>query len=256
MDTENRQYRAKFIIKIRVTTMERIIKDKKELVKLVSFLCMSDGGLYVKTKRKDGDLKNVNPLFIMNTTSTQYAEYAKSILDNVTSTIIEKRKDYNTDGYTRKNQVRLYTKRHPFFRPIWERTYKNGYKGIDTHALKLMDAECLAILFMADGGMSIKNNVISSVTLNTKRLTEGDNRFLSFCIEKVFGIKSTINKHYQYTYIRIKGKSVYKFFEIIKPYILEDFNYKIPNDELLLKYKQDDDIVCSSQECEEFSRND
>lgn len=241
---------------MRVTTMERIIKDKKELVKLVSFLSMGDGGLYVRTKRKDGDTKNANPAFIMNTTSKQYAQYAKSILDNVTTTTIKDRKDYNTDGCTRKEQVRLFTNRHPFFRPIWERTYKQGYKGLDTHALKLMDAECLAILYMADGGLSYKDGIISSVTLNTKRLTEGDNRFLSFCIENVFGVKSTINKHYQYTYIRIKGKSVYRFFQLIKPYILEDFDYKIPNDELLLKYKQDDDIVCSSQGCEEFGRND
>lgn len=225
--------------------MERKIKDKKELVKLVSFLTMSDGGLYVKTKRKDGDTKNCNPMFIMNTTSRGYADYAMSILSNITGTYITDRPDYNNDGYERSPQKRLITKRHPFFRPIWERTYRAGYKGLDTHALKLMDAECLAMLFMADGSIGYKGGAVNSVSLNTKRLTEGDNRFLSHCIEKKFGIRSTINRQKQFSYIRVKGKSIFKFFQIIRPYLLKDFLYKVPNDELLLKYKQDDDIVCT-----------
>lgn len=231
------------IIKASVTTMERKIKDKKELVKLVSFLTMCDGGLYVRTKRKDGDKSNCNPSFIMNTTSIDYANYCKSIIDNVTSCQILERKDYNTDGFERKDQSRLFSKTHPFFRPIWERIYRGGYKGLDSHALKMIDGECLAILYMADGCIGYKGDVINSVTINTKRLTEGDNRFLSFVIKKEFGIESTINRQSKYTYIRIKGKSIYKFFSTIKPFILESFKYKIPNDELLGKYIQDGDIV-------------
>ena len=225
--------------------MERIIKDKKELVKLVSFLTMCDGGLYVKTKRKDGDSSKCNPFFVMNNCSEQYIEYAVSILRNVTGTTVYNTKDYNVDGYNRKPKQRLQTQRHPFFRPMWKRTYNSGYKGLDTHVLKMMDVECLAMLYMADGSICYKGDAISSVTLNTKRLTEGDNRFLSFCINQTFDIESTVNRQKQYTYIRIKGKSVYRFFELIKPFVLTDFNYKIPNDNLLLKYKQDGDIVCS-----------
>lgn len=223
--------------------MERIIKDKKELVKLVSFLTMCDGGLYVKTKRQDGDKSNCNPSFIMNHTSKDYVQYAKSILDNVTGVSVSNRGDYNVDGCNRLPQERLQTKTHPFFKSIWERIYNSGYKGLDTHALKLMDAECLAMLYMSEGSIGYKGEAINSVTLNTKRLTEGDNRFLSFCIKEVFNIDSTINRQNQYTYIRIKGKSLYKFYETIKPFILNDFNYKIPNDKLLQKYKQDGDIV-------------
>lgn len=222
---------------------KRIIKDKKELVKLVSFLTMCDGGLYVKTKRKDGDKSNCNPKFIMNHTSIDFSNYAKNILENVTSVVMDDRKDYNNDGFTRKVQKRLYSKNHPFFRPIWERIYNNGYKGLDTHSLKMMDAECLAMLYMADGSIGYKDESINSVTINTKRLTEGDNRLLIIYIKSIFNIECTINRQNQYTYLRVKGKDVYNFFLIIKPYILNDFNYKIPNDKLLQKYKQDDDIV-------------
>ena len=220
--------------------MERKIKDKKELIKLVSFLIMCDGGVY-RFKNKNGNLNNAK--FIINHTSKDYIEYCKNILENLTSVKIYNRKDYNVDGCTRLPQQRLETKCLPYFTNIRENLYNNGYKGISSHYLKLMDAECLAMLYMADGSIAYKGEAINSVTLNTKRLTEGDNKLLSNYIENIFNIKSTINRQNQYTYIRIKGKSIYKFFEIIKPFILNDFQYKIPNNELLLKYKQDDDIV-------------
>lgn len=221
---------------------KRIIKDKKELTKLVAFLTMCDGGIY--RRNKNGNLNNGQ--FIMNHTSKEYINYAKNILENLTNVKIYDRKDYNTDGYNRLPQQRLETKCLPFFNTIRDNLYYNNYKGINSHYLKLMDAECLAMLYMADGSLGLKGFSINSVCLNTKRLTEGDNLILSNYIFNIFGIESTINKHYKYNYIRIKGKSVYKFFQIIKPYILDDFKYKIPNDELLLKYKQDDDIVQSS----------
>jgi hypothetical protein len=96
---------------------------------------------------------------------------------------------------------------------------------------------------MAEGSVSYKGNAINSVTINTKRLTEGDNKLLSDFIKLRFDIDCTVNKSKNISWIRVKGKSVYKFFEFIKPYILSDFLYKIPNDELLLKYKQDGEIV-------------
>jgi len=220
--------------------MERKIENKKELIKLVSFLTMCDGGVY-QIKNRHGNLGNAR--FIMNHTSGDYTNYAKNILENITNIKIYNRKDYNTDGYKRLPQKRLETQNHPYFTKIRENLYNNGYKGINSHYLKLMDAECLAMLYMADGSIGYKGDAINSVTLNTKRLTEGDNKLLSDYIFNIFGINSTINHQNQYTYVRIKGKSIYKFYEIIKPYILNDFIYKIPNDELLLKYKQDGEIV-------------
>lgn len=216
--------------------MERKITDKKELIKLVSFLTMCDGGVYKTSKTSSAK-------FIMNHTSNDYINFANEILSNITTVHINERKDYNVDNCNRLPQKRLSTRVHPYFTTIHERLYINGYKGINSHYLKLMDAECLAILYMADGSISYKGDAINSVTLNTKRLTEGDNGLLAKYIKLIFNIDSTINHQKQYTYIRIKGKSIYNFFEIIKPYVLGDFLYKFPNDRLLLKYKQDGEIV-------------
>lgn len=216
--------------------MERIIKDKKELVKLIAFLAMCDGGLYKKSK---------NAYYAMNSTSLQYCEYAAAILSNLTGTTVVPRKDVNTDGYTRQQQYIVRTKSHPLLTKIHSYLYVDKYKTVPSHYLKLMDAECLAMLYMADGSICYKGSAISSVLLNTKRLTEGDNRLLAHYLELVFGIQSTINRQNKYSYIRIKGKSIYKFFQLITPHILSDFNYKLPDDRLL-QYKQDDEIVCSS----------
>ena len=221
--------------------MERRITDKKELVKLIGFLTLSDGGIYTR-KNRHGNLNNGQ--FIMNHTSLDYINYAKSILENITSVIIRERKDYNNDGCNRKQQWRLETKSLPFLTKLKDLIYKGTYKGIPSHLLKLMDEECLAMMYMADGGFSVtKTGSISSVNLHTKRLTEGDNLLLSKYLKIRFNIDSTINKQNKYYYIRIKGTSIYHFFKLIKPYILNDFLNKVPNDKLLLRYKQDDDIV-------------
>lgn len=236
--------------------MERIIKDKKELMKLASFLVMCDGGVYKRKHNRHGNFTESNAQFVMNSTSSQYISYAEAILRNITSVAITDRKDYNTDGCERLRQKRLETKRHPIFTKLHDRIYRSGYKGLDEIALKSMDSECLAMLYMADGSISFKEGSINSVTLNTKRLTRGDNEFLAKVIERRFGVVCTVNKQKQYTYLRVKGKSIYSFFEIIKPFILADFKYKVPNDELLSKYRQDDDIVCTPVKAGELGRND
>jgi len=209
-----------------VTTMGRKIKDKKEKMLLTSFAVMCDGGLYKR-------YKSGNTVYILNTTSEDYALYVKDILENTTSVIIEDRTDYNTNGMNRKKQKRLYTKSHPFFTKLYNRIDNNGYKGIDVLAYKSINAECLAMLYMADGSISYKGEAISSVSLNTKRLTEGDNLHQAILIKERLGFEFSINKQNQYTYLRLKSKDVYKFFEDIKPYILPSFMYKIPDDLLL-----------------------
>ena len=58
---------------------------------------------------------------------------------------------YSKDGFNRKQQLRLQSHNHPILTKIHERMYIEGRKVIDPHMLTLMDAEMLAIAFMADG---------------------------------------------------------------------------------------------------------
>src|SRR5690625_3791361 len=104
--------------------------DKKDLVKLISFMSTFDGGLYTRHK---------NASFIMNMRkeNLDYVLWVKHVLEHVTTAIIEDRADYNNDGYERSDQVRLYSRTHPFLTTIKDRIYINNHKVIDPHMLNL-----------------------------------------------------------------------------------------------------------------------
>lgn len=201
------------------------IKDKKELMKLCSFIVMGDGGLYKTSK----DVKNYRFIMNMKSENLDYIEYCKSILENITNCRLNKRKDYNTDNCNRKEQLRLESKTHPFFTILHDRIYTEKYKGLDPHAFKLFDWECLAILFMCDGCGCYKNGY-KDYSLNLKRLSYGDQIFLKKQLKEKLDLEWNINKQNQYYYLRLRKKDYSKFEEGIKPYILTSFSYKILNE--------------------------
>lgn len=211
----------------------KIINDKKELMKLCSFIVMGDGGLYKYTNNKDY-------CFIMNMVkdNLDYVEYCKDILENIASCKIIDRKDYNTDGYNRKPQVRLTSSNNTYFTTLHDRIYTDKYKGLDPHAFKLFDWECLAILFMSDGCSCMKNGHID-VSLNMKRLSYGDQLFLKDQLKNVLNLDWNINRQNKYYYLRLRNKDIDKFYKGVSPYILPSFSYKILNAEHL----KDDEIV-------------
>jgi hypothetical protein len=227
-----------------ITTMERIITDKKELIKLISYLSMADGGLYLPN-RKDRTNANVNASFIMNMKAIHmdYALYSKAILDNVTSVRILNKKDYNVDGYSRQPQFRLETNRHPMFTQIRERIYTGKYKGLDPHYLKLLDWETLAILYMSDGCRS-KSGEYFNVTLNLKRLSYGDLNQLKDTLKDLLFLEWNINRQNNYYYLRLRRTSEDRMFENIASFILPSFQYKIPESFRTISSNiLDDDIV-------------
>ena len=210
------------------TTME--ITDKKELTKLVSYMAMGDGGLYVAKGCK-------NASFIMNMKEdhSDYIYFCKGVLENITGTRVYKRKDYNTDGCNRKPQLRLESRQHPFLTTIRDRIYVDKYKGLDPHTLKLLDAQSLAILYMCDGSFvteypNEKKQLVNesyNVTLNMKRLSYGDQWMLKKALKEKFDLEWNINKQGKYYYLRLRCKDVEKFMKLVAPHVLPSFQYKI-----------------------------
>lgn len=206
-----------------VTTM-----DKKQLVKLLSFFIMGDGGVYA-TK--------LNAKFIMNMKkeNKDYIDWVDQTLSTFVGTKQYERKDYNTDGCVREQQVRLESNTHPLLTQLRDRIYIDGYKGIDPHTMKLLDWEAVAILFMCDGCLheekpNPKKGLINSswnLTLNMKRLSYGDQLFLKKTIKENLDVEFNINKQNQYYYLRLRSKDVERFCKGVEPYITESFKYKI-----------------------------
>lgn len=217
-------------------------EDKKDLVKRVSFMATFDGGLYIRNK---------NAAFIMNMRkeNIDYILWVKNTLENITSVNLYERKDYNIDGYTRQPQVRLESKVHPFLTTIRNRVYVGNHKVIDPHMLKLMDEEALSIIFMADGSASMKNGI----RLHTKGYSYNDNMALSKTIYERFGLRTNVNRHYDYFELRLKSADIGKFVDLVKPYICPSFRYKL---EQVAPHKTvGGEIVWPSWKHEEVLRN-
>ena len=191
----------------------RKISDNKELMKLCSFIVMSDGGLY-----KDKNCNNYKFFMNIEAEHLDYIEYCKDILDNISSAKI----------YNRKEQLIIESKTHPFLTKIHDRIYTGNYKGLDPHAFKLFDWECLAILFMCDGCSTIKKGYVD-VSLNLKRLSYGDQLFLKKALKDKMNLEWNINRQNNYYYLRLRSKDINSFYNGIKPYILPSFSYKILN---------------------------
>lgn len=205
-----------------VTTMK--IKDKKQLMKLISFMVMGDGSVY--RNRGIG-----NYLFSMNMVEEHrdFLEYCKSVLENVTSCkIVEQPRDF-----PRKNQLKLYTPVHPYFNVLRERIYVDQYKSVDNHILKLLDYEALAILYMCDGCLGKYINPTSGLvsyntTLNLCRLSYGDLFILKKALKDNLDLEFNIVKtNTKYFTLRLRSRDFDKFINGIAPYIAQSFLYKI-----------------------------
>lgn len=202
--------------------------NKKELTKLLSYFIMGDGGVYITGN---------NAKFIMNmkAENKDYIDWVDNVLQEITGTAQYERKDYNTDGFTRSPQIRLESKCHPFLTTLRDRIYTEGYKGIDPHALKLLDWEAMSILYMCDGCLhedkpnpvrGLKNSSWN-LTLNMKRLSYGDQLLLKEAIRDKLGVEFNINRHGKYYYMRLRSKDIEKFCVGVLPYIKDSFSYKI-----------------------------
>lgn len=201
--------------------------NKKELVKIVSYISMGDGGLYLAER-------STNASFAMNMKdeNMDYILFCKEVLEQIVGCTVTPRV---VEG-NRKPQVRLQSKSHPMLTQIRDRIYTDKYKGIDPHALKMLDAQALAILYMCDGSLvttepwQTKRGSVSTeytVTLNMKRLSYGDQFILKKALKEILDLEWNINRQNQYYYLRLRTKEVDKFMEMIAPHVLPSFQYKL-----------------------------
>jgi hypothetical protein len=205
--------------------MEGATTMSKELSKRLYYFSTFDGGLYVT-----GKCDNAKFIMNMREENRDYVEKVKQTLEEADiGCNLYDRKDYNTDGYERKQQLRLESRVHPKLTTIWERIYIDGKKVIDPHMLTLMDAEALAIIFMADGGRYVDKrcNATPSYKLHTKGFSYGDNWLLKKAIKEKLDLEFNVNRHGKYWFLSLRSKDSAKFEQIVSPYVLPSFSYKL-----------------------------
>lgn len=196
------------------------ITDKKELVKIISFLTMGDGSVH-----KNGGTKNNVFSMSMTEEHLDFITYVKDVIENVTSCKIM---PYKRE-LPRKNMFKVQSLSHPFFNTIRERIYVDSYKSVDPHALKLMDWHSLAILYMCDGCLGkAKDKESFTTTLNMCRLSYGDMLLLKKTLKEVLDLEwNIVTTNTKYYTLRLRMKDFDKFMEGISPYIFESFKYKL-----------------------------
>lgn len=215
--------------------------NEKQLSKLLYYFSSFDGGIYPSGKE-------FRYVMNMREENKDYINWVRETIETFTGTNVYKVPQRGN----RKPLLCLMSKIHPKFATIRERLYTpEGKKILDPHQLTLLDAEALAIIFMADGGTSLDKGKYPEIKLHTKGYSYFDNLALSKAIYEKTGVRTTVNKHNQYFFLRVKTADLQLFIDVVKPYVLPSFSYKLER----LAPAMGGNIVCASQECEEVEGN-
>ncbi len=137
---------------------------------------------------------------------------------------------YIKDGFNRQQQIRLQSHNHPLFSKIKERIYLDGRKVVDPHMLNFMDEEFLAIMFMADGNRHVDTrwkNARPIYRLHLNNLSYGDLMLIKKSFKDCFRLESNIRKKGKRYDLAIPTACSKLFEEIVAPFILPSFQYKI-----------------------------
>ena len=195
-------------------------------LKLLYALALGDGYVYNK---RDKRLKHrpsyAGIVFSHSLKQLPYLEFKRNILLNFFGNCPSIR-EFRNNGYP---GVTL-TKGDVVFKKIHAKLYPNNVKTISRDILNMFDAECLAIWYMDDGGLGVKkrNGKIHAfdLILNTHTTTD-QNQIMIDYFKEVWDVQFTQVKNKGHYRLRCGTKEAKKFIQIVKPFILPMFAYKI-----------------------------
>lgn len=193
---------------------------------LLYALALGDGHVYNK---RDKRFKNrpsyAGIVFFHSLKQLPYLEFKRNLLLNFFGNCPQIR-EFNNNGYP---GVTL-TKGDVIFKKIHAKLYPNNVKTISREILDTFDAKCLAIWYMDDGGLGVKKRDgkihAFDLIINT-HTTLDQNQVIIDYFNEVWGVRFTQVKNKGHYRLRCGTKEAKKFIEIIEPFILPMFLYKI-----------------------------
>ena len=196
--------------------------DKKYLVKMMSFLAMGDGNL---TMHKGC----VNASFHIS-----QRKEASELICLSANLLDELKIGYKITEYRIKGSdtiyCRLASKVHPFLTKLYHRIYIDGRRTLDPHAFKQLDWESLAILYMSDGNIQWSSSGTPVAMINLCRLSYAEFMWFRSQVKEALGITGNVYKCGKYFRFGFRVKESKVFFSHIRPYMLEQYRYKLPNE--------------------------
>ena len=204
-------------------TQDRI-NDKVNKGNTVGSLSLVQHAILVGSLLGDGTLRKqgtrTNALLEVNH-SFKYKEYVDWKYDKFREYVLTPPKARRGRGS--RVAYRFTTQSIPIFTSYYNWFYKNKGKRVPKD-LRLSPIS-LAVWFMDDG-----TKIRSAFYLNTQEFTLQEQKFLQKLLLDEFGVESTLNRDKKYWRIWINTESTKKMLQIIKPYILPCFRYKLGYD--------------------------
>lgn len=155
----------------------------------------------------------------------EYVKWLYRIFADITSIPAKQRTD--TD------QWYFATKNTPLFEEAWKKFYSKGTKTVPEDIVNIFqDPLSLAVWYMDDGTLDYREKYHYSFLLSTDCFTLSEVKRLQKTLDLSFQIKANIQrpssrgKRYYKLYIGKEGRN--RMCEIINPYILNCFSYKLP----------------------------
>ena len=184
----------------------------------VGSLSETQRSLIVGTLLGDGAMRcKVNALIEINHSAEQkaYVDWKHQQLAELVGTPPKPR-----NGNGGRVAYRFTTLSRPELTPYCRAFYPNGKKVVPDVTLTPL---ALAVWFMDDGSKSHR-----ALYLNTQQFELEDQLRLVKILSTQFGIHATLNRDKTYHRIRVAVRSVDRFVELIRPHLLNCFEYKLP----------------------------
>ena len=115
---------------------------------------------------------------------------------------------------------RFVTRSLPEFTPYYHLFYESGAKVVPDVELTPL---AMAVWLMDDGSRSRR-----ALYLNTQQFDVASQRSLLWLLDSQWEIQGTLNRDKSYHRIRLSVASTARFVDLVTPYVLPEFRYKLP----------------------------
>ena len=205
------------------------IEEYKKTLKLSEFqrqvligTLLGDGCLETQNRGRTYRLKIEHSM-----TQKDYVDWKYKVFKNFTLSEprIHKRISY---GLVRENYC-FSTVSHGSLRFYGQQFYKNGKKMMPKIIYKMITPLALAVWFMDDG--SIKSKQHRALVIHSQSFNKQDLLNIIEVLDKKYGIKLTLRKREDGSgyVLYLLSKTVSKFIDLVKEYVLPSMEYKLGN---------------------------
>jgi hypothetical protein len=144
-----------------------------------------------------------------------YVEWKHEILGDLACPQIYHHQD-------KREYYKLVTKIHPELSELYHLFYKDGRKTVPEEIGKILTPFAVTVWFMDDGSKSR-----DAVYFNTQGFEVQEQFHLIRALRR-FHVIANLNRDDKYYRLRVLKRCNKKFSELVRPYILKEFLYKLP----------------------------